>query len=77
MVALAVVATGVVANRRASAAGAKAQKELDAAVAEIGARSNELMELLNTADVHEVAAYEGKTKEVAEDRKSTRLNSSH
>lgn len=66
VVALAVVATGVVANRRASAAGAKAQKELDAAVAEIGARSNELMELLNTADVHEVAAYEGKTKEVAD-----------
>ena len=65
-VALAVIATGVVANRRASAAGAKAQKELDAAVAEIGVRSNELMDLLNTADVHEVAAYEGKTKEVAD-----------
>lgn len=66
IVTLAIVAAGVVANQRARAAGAQAHKELDAALGEIGERSNELMELLNTADVHDIAAYEGKTKELAD-----------
>jgi len=63
---LVILAVSIIANRRAAAAGDKARKELDAAIREIGDRSAQLMELLNTADVHDVAAYEGKTKELAD-----------
>lgn len=65
-VTLAVLAVSIVMNRRAAAKGRKAQTELDEALKSIGDKSNELMKLLNNADFHEIAGYEGKTKELAD-----------
>ncbi|MBM3464629.1 MAG: hypothetical protein FJX76_21235 [Armatimonadetes bacterium] len=58
-VTLAVLVVTFLLNRRARHKKAEAEEALQKAIADIGARAQELMALLNQSDVHEVAAYEG------------------
>ncbi len=64
--AIALLATGIILNVRARGARKAAEAEYDEAINEIGKKSHELLELMNEADYHKVANYEGKTKEVAD-----------
>ncbi|MEW6283400.1 MAG: hypothetical protein AB1758_32625, partial [Candidatus Eremiobacterota bacterium] len=55
------------AHLAASRKGKQARAEYDAAVAEIGQKSRELMELMNQADFHTVANFAGETKKLADE----------
>ncbi|MHB2015622.1 MAG: hypothetical protein ACYCW6_01610 [Candidatus Xenobia bacterium] len=63
---VALLTLGTVMHLRASKKGKEAGKKLDAAVAQLGEKSKELLELLNQADYQQVAGYQGKTKALAD-----------
>lgn len=64
--AVAILATGIILNVRARGARKAAEAEYEEAINEIGKKSHELLELMNDADYHKVANYEGKTREKAD-----------
>ncbi len=65
--AVAILATGIILNHRARGAKKKAEAAYDEAINNIGAKSAALLKLLDDADYHKVANYEGKTKQLADD----------
>lgn len=65
-ISVAILATGVILHVRARGARKSAEAEYDKAIAEIGQKSHQLLELMNEADFHKVANYEGKTRQLAD-----------
>ncbi len=65
--AVAILATGIILNHRARGAKKKADAAYEEAINNIGAKSAALLKLLDDADFHKVANYEGKTKQLADD----------
>ncbi|MEW6282124.1 MAG: hypothetical protein AB1758_26195, partial [Candidatus Eremiobacterota bacterium] len=64
---IALLATGFIMNRIAAKKGKAAKAEYEAALAEIGQKSRELLELMSQSDYHTVANYTGKTKALADE----------
>ncbi|MEW6281094.1 MAG: hypothetical protein AB1758_20940, partial [Candidatus Eremiobacterota bacterium] len=66
-VVVAILAVAFALNRRAAGKGKEAEQELEAAMAEIGQKSRELLDLMNRADYQKVSHYTGRTQKLAEE----------
>lgn len=67
VVALSLLALGVISAVKTKAAQGKAQLELNEAINEIGDKAKQLQALASQADFMQVSGYQGKTKQLADD----------
>lgn len=63
---VAVLAAGIISNRRASGASKKAEGELKEATSQIADKSQALLSLMEKADFNTMAGFEGETKKLAD-----------
>ncbi len=64
---VALVVTGILTNMRARSRRDEAQKKLDETLEVMGDRSRQLIEIMNQADVQQIAAFSGSTQKLAQE----------